>query len=139
MMPTPKTATDAILVVCPSSHSSSALSGILQRAPIPVTVLHSQDCEQAVTRLAAARVAVVICETSLPDGTWKDLLEYLHRVNASSVLVVTSEVADESLWAEVLNLGGYDVLAQPFDSEEVTRVVRSAVMASSRELQRRPA
>jgi len=53
------------------------------------------------------------------------------RLRASSVLVVTSKLADESLWAEVLNLGGDDVLAQPFDHEEVTRVVRSAVRASS--------
>jgi len=52
-------------------------------------------------------------------------------VRASSVLVVTSKFPDESLWAEVLNLGGYDVLAQPFDREEVTRVVRSAVRSSS--------
>ena len=55
----------------------------------------------------------------------------LARAKASSVLVVTSRIADEWLWAEVLNLGGYDVLAQPFDREEVTRVVRSAVRASS--------
>ena len=30
------------------------------------------------------------------------------------------------LWAEVLNLGGYDVLAQPFDELEVRRVVALA-------------
>jgi DNA-binding response OmpR family regulator len=53
------------------------------------------------------------------------------------VLVVTSNVADESLWAEVLNLGGYDVLAQPFDGEEVARVIGSAVRASSDQSRRR--
>jgi hypothetical protein len=73
----------------------------------------------------------VICETPLPDGSWKDLLACMARARASSVLVVTSQITDEWLWAEVLNLRGYDVLAQPFDCEEVTRVVRSAVRASS--------
>src|SRR5258707_607458 len=131
MTPALKTAADAILVVAPSSQSPTALSGILRQSPIPVTVLHSPDYKQAVTHLAASRVSVVICEASLPDGSWKDLLEYLVRIKAQSLLVVTSNVADDSLWAEVLNLGGYDVLAQPFDGEEVTRVVRSAVMASS--------
>jgi hypothetical protein len=62
----------------------------------------------------------VICERSLPDGEWKDLLGKTPR------LIVTSYAADESLWAEVLNLGGYDVLAQPFDEQEVRRVVALA-------------
>ena len=41
-------------------------------------------------------------------------------------VIVTAAISDEALWAEVLNLGGYDVLAQPFDSIEVSRVVSSA-------------
>ncbi len=50
----------------------------------------------------------------------------LHELDGLRVrpnLIVTSRLADEGLWAEVLNLGGYDVLAQPFDAEEVYRVV----------------
>jgi len=35
-------------------------------------------------------------------------------------------MADDALWAEVLNLGGYNVLAKPFDSREVFRVVGNA-------------
>jgi len=42
-------------------------------------------------------------------------------------LIVTSNAGDEALWAEGLNLGGYDVLAQPFDQSEVARVMTSAV------------
>jgi len=41
-------------------------------------------------------------------------------------LVVASRTADDRLWAEVLNIGGYDVLAQPFDSDEVSRVIAAA-------------
>jgi hypothetical protein len=40
--------------------------------------------------------------------------------------VVTSRTADDYLWAEVLNVGGYDVLAQPLERDEVERVVASA-------------
>jgi DNA-binding response OmpR family regulator len=39
---------------------------------------------------------------------------------------VTSRTADECLWAEVLNLGGYDVLAKPFNSNEFIQVVSTA-------------
>ena len=75
---------------------------------------------EACGHLSNAGNPVVICEKSLPDGEWKDLLGKTPR------LIVTSHAADEALWAEVLNLGGYDVLAQPFDEQEVRRVVTMA-------------
>ncbi len=42
-------------------------------------------------------------------------------------MIVASRVTDEALWAEVLNLGGYDVLVQPFDRTEVLRVTDAAL------------
>src|SRR5215831_5025639 len=129
MMPTAQIATETVLVVAPSQNRT-ALSGMLEGGTSPVTILHSADCEQALGHLIDSRISVVICEALLPDGNWKDLAR-MASAQASPVLVVTCNVADESLWAEVLNLGGYDVLAQPFDREEVARVVRSAVRASS--------
>jgi DNA-binding NtrC family response regulator len=133
----PKAATDTVLVVSPSFNLTAALSRILEDGASPIAVLHSPDCEQALEHLTNSKISVVISETLLPDGSWKDLLAFIWQIEASSVLVVTSKLADESLWAEVLNLGGYDVLAQPFDGEEVTRVVRSAARASSDHPRRR--
>ena len=135
MLPTHEAAAATVLVVSPSMNRS--LSGILEGAFCPLTVLHSPDCGRALPHLTESMISVVICDALLTDGSWKDLLAYIGQVGAPSVLVVTSKLADESLWAEVLNLGGYDVLAQPFDREEVTRVVRSAVRASSDPRRRR--
>ena len=45
-----------------------------------------------------------------------------------------SRLADEALWAEVLNLGGYDLLASPFDPIEVDRVVTLAWEFRAREV-----
>jgi DNA-binding response OmpR family regulator len=135
MLATPEAAIENVLVVSPSLNR--ALSGILEGTSCKLTVLHSPDCEQALAHLTQSMISVVICEALLPDGSWKDLLEHIRHGRASPVLVVTSQLADESLWAEVLNLGGYDVLAQPFDREEVTRVVRSAARASSDSCSRR--
>jgi hypothetical protein len=47
-------------------------------------------------------------------------------------LIVSSRLADDRLWAEVLNLGGYDVLARPFNRVEVIRVVQAAWRAWNR-------
>src|SRR5262249_1900637 len=135
---TAQAATETVLVVSPSVNRTVALIGMLEAGSSPVAVLHSQDCEHASAHLLDSKISVVICEALLPDGSWKDLLARMDVAKASPVLVVTSNVADESLWAEVLNLGGYDVLAQPFDREEVARVVTSAVRASSGQSHLRP-
>jgi DNA-binding response OmpR family regulator len=71
-------------------------------------------------------VPVLICAADLIDGTWRDLLDETGGIENAPLLIVTSRLADDALWAEVLNLGGYNVLAQPFDSREVFRVVGNA-------------
>jgi len=71
-------------------------------------------------------VHVVIARRDMPDGSWRELLRHLRRLMRPPLLIVTSRTADEHLWAEVLNLGGYDVLAQPFEREEMVRVIASA-------------
>jgi DNA-binding response OmpR family regulator len=54
------------------------------------------------------------------------VLEELGHLPEAPLLIVTSRLADEHLWAEVLNLGGYDVLMKPFDRLEVLRVISLA-------------
>jgi len=71
-------------------------------------------------------VPVVLSDSDLPDGNWRDLLADLEKSPRPPQLVVTSALADEYLWAEVLNLGGCDVLLKPFDSLEVLRVFNHA-------------
>jgi len=69
---------------------------------------------------------VVISDCLLPDGRWNDLLLDLRRQAVEPLLIVASRLADDRLWAEVLNLGGYDVLAMSFRAEEVLRSVSLA-------------
>jgi DNA-binding response OmpR family regulator len=71
-------------------------------------------------------IPVVIAERALPLGDWKDLFTALQLLPHRPLLVVTSRLADEHLWAEVLNLGGHDVLAKPFQMAEVQRALESA-------------
>jgi response regulator RpfG family c-di-GMP phosphodiesterase len=81
---------------------------------------HSLEC------LGKNAVQVVIAESDLPAWNWKRILSDLRRLAPAPQLVVTSRTADDYLWAEVLNVGGYDVLPQPLEREEVERVVASA-------------
>lgn len=47
-------------------------------------------------------------------------------LSAPPNLIVSSRLADARLWVEVLNLGGFNVLVTPFETEEVLRVTFAA-------------
>ena len=90
--------------------------------------------EEARTALRTRGFKAVISEKHLADGhCWKDILSETQTLTPSPQLIVTDRLADEALWAEVLNLGGYDVLIRPFDTTEVRRTVSMACRFWERE------
>jgi DNA-binding NtrC family response regulator len=89
---------------------------------------HEVQCVRDVVQfLSERRAAVILCHCCFADGTWRDLVDCISGRPCPPRLVVTSELTDDLLWAEVLNLGGYDVIAQPFRESEVVRTLTSAV------------
>ncbi len=89
-------------------------------------LFEARDRNRAIECLDSNPVQVVIAESDVPNWNWKRVLSDLRNRAKPPQLVVTSRQADESLWSEVLNVGGYDVMAQPLDSHEVERVISSA-------------
>jgi len=83
-------------------------------------------CQQALDFLDGHHASVVLSEPELSDGSWRDLLHGMASLSAPPSLIISSRLADHHLWAEVLNLGGFDVLMTPFEEEEVLRVTGSA-------------
>lgn len=69
---------------------------------------------------------VVISDRRLPDACWQDVLGELHQRDLAPPLIVSSRLADEEMWGEVLHCGGYDLLAMPFQAQEVVRSVSLA-------------
>ncbi|HYI92688.1 MAG TPA: response regulator [Bryobacteraceae bacterium] len=76
---------------------------------------------EAVEALKDQNIGVVIANRQLPDGTWDDLLQSLRLQRNAARLIVCSPAADTRFWAQVLSMGGYDVLATPFERAEVLR------------------
>ena len=70
--------------------------------------------------------SIVVCERDLSPGTWQHALAETFKLPAPPPLIVSSRLADDFLWAEALNLGVYDVLAKPFNAQEVVRVLHLA-------------
>ena len=114
----------SILLVSPCTEDLSSLRGILPHGDW--NLHHVGDCREAAEHLHEHGASVVICDRDLPDGDWKDLLQQTSAMPSQPLLLVVSRHADEGLWAEVLNLGGYDVLLKPFDRSEVLRVISMA-------------
>jgi hypothetical protein len=82
--------------------------------------------ESAVGLFRDPRTRIVLCERDVKPNGWKGVLAILDTLAAPPLLIVTSRLADESLWSEALNLGAHDVLAKPFDAREVIRVLSLA-------------
>jgi len=122
----------AVLSVSPAEEDHFYLQSILsnpQRTLYPdmlFSMTAKSTSSAAKGALKQGRISIVVCEYNLSPGSWMELLEFLDVMPAPPPLIVTSRVADERMWAEVLNLGGYDVLARPLNSEEVIRTITSA-------------
>ncbi len=112
-------------IVVLDSEDCYVLSGILGEE---YRVIGVQNIPQMRGAVRNAGSPVMMCEARTAAGNWRDALEIAQAEGAP--LIVCNRLADEHLWVEVLNEGGYDVLAKPFVREEVWRVVESAARAA---------
>jgi len=110
-----------VLFVSPYVQDANSLAEMLDEGS---TVVHASSLRDAFSRLRAANFGVVLTEAKLDDGNWLDLLELTRR--SGTELVVTDAWADAQFWAMAINMGAYDMLAQPFHGTEVRRVLASA-------------
>ena len=114
----------AVLAVIPNDADRDALRGLFRQSNWLLSFTSS--IAETIRSLKKAPVSVVLCDRDLRDGSWKDLLAAMGTLSRPPRLVVTSRLADAPLWAEALNLGCHDVLAQPFRASELFRVLNFA-------------
>jgi DNA-binding response OmpR family regulator len=113
------------MAILPSQEDRFRLSEIFQHSRWHLDL--SRCLSDARALLNEVHIGVVLTDCHLPDGGWKDVLHELQRRRQTAPpLIVVSRLADERLWAEVLNLSGYDVLATPFRPDEVLWSISSA-------------
>src|SRR5262245_37364876 len=107
----------SVLFVTPYPRDVRLLAQMLEESSI--AVIHAESVKVARGKLSEETVGVVLTESKLEDGNWLDVLE-LARPWGTHV-VVTDAWADAPFWATAINLGAYDLLAQPFRRTEVRR------------------
>jgi DNA-binding response OmpR family regulator len=110
--------TVSVLSISGSEADQAELGRIL--GPLQWRVACAPTRADAVGMMRNGDFSVVVCDRDLSDGTWKDILSASRQQSRPSCVIVTTAVSqDAGLWSEVLNLGGYDVLAKPFQDREV--------------------
>ena len=111
-----------VLFVSPYPQDARSLAQMLGDVSLPL--IHALSLKEAASKLETDNFQVVLTEATLEDGTWLDVLQL--ALSLDTELVVTHPWADARFWAEAINLGAYDLLAQPFSGTEVQRVLSSA-------------
>ena len=113
-----------ILFVSGHPDDARRLSRMLHS--LPLTVEHVENLQQAHAKLQQDDYGVILTEAALPDGTWLDAIHLARQCPQELEVIVTDPQADARFWAEVLNLGAFDLLAQPFYEPEVRRILHNA-------------
>jgi two-component system, NtrC family, response regulator PilR len=109
-----------------SGHQEDARRLAQMLHSLPLSLDHAGSLRQARAELHRNHYQVVLTEAALPDGNWLDALHLARECPTPLEVIVTDAQADARLWTEALNLGAYDLLAQPFYEPEVRRILHNA-------------
>jgi DNA-binding NtrC family response regulator len=124
-----RTMRSRILFIPGHREDARTLSRMLQN--LPLVVEHVGSLQLARTMLRQGEYAVILTEATLPDGGWMDVLHLARECPLEVEVIVTDPQADARLWAEALNMGAYDLLAQPYYQPEVSRILYNACSRST--------
>ena len=112
------------LLVMPQERRSRLLTHLTD---LDATILTAASCGEAARLLRdEPGVRLVLTDLSLPDGSWFDVLSRVGDARHDAKVVVCAHLADERLWTQVLEAGGFDVLVEPYQDREVHRILCAA-------------
>ncbi len=69
---------------------------------------------------------LVFTDTTLPDGTWKNVLALAANAREPVHVIVVAPFVDPKLYLEVLESGAFDFIVPPFLVSDLAHIVRCA-------------
>jgi hypothetical protein len=88
-------------------------------------VWRANSAAEARATLKRVPVQVLLCQHTLHDGTWLDLLNAAEECDPPAAMVVVAK-PDDRTWAEVLSNGAYELLPLPCSAPELYALVPMA-------------
>jgi FixJ family two-component response regulator len=75
--------------------------------------------EDAAAALKTAAVPIMLFDRDAADCTWREKMTGLAKSRRNACVILLSNVSDQYLWEEVVQHGGFDLLARPFRKEQL--------------------
>jgi len=113
-----------LVAVTQNPDESAALRQIAANYGWTISIVESSDAAVAV--LNEQPTPLVICDRDLPGEAWRDVLAKIAAQPQAVCVLLASSVVDDYLWRQVIRHHGYDVVAKPFQPEELRRAVTFA-------------
>ncbi len=113
----------SVLWVSGEQRTDLALRKVLSDAGMGVRV--AQSCAEVRQMLwDFGAPDVMFCDTSLPDGTWSDVLALASRGTCPIPVIVLSRVCDINLCIKVLEEGAVDFIVPPFYGSDISHLFK---------------
>jgi len=92
-----------------------------------IDLLTASNCKEACAVLGSHRaIHVVITDRQLPDGDWRRLVMEAARSCPRAQAIICSRQVDYNFWIDALEGGAYDVFVEPYQADEIRRILESA-------------
>ncbi|WP_298167794.1 response regulator transcription factor [Novosphingobium sp.] len=122
------TGTTVVLVVDDEASIRRLLRRALERQDY--RVIEAGNARETVAALAIDHPEVVLLDLGLPDRDGLELVPVIKRTGTALLVVSARDATEEKVAA--LDLGADDYITKPFDTEEVTARVRTALRHRAR-------
>ncbi|MBI3933899.1 MAG: hypothetical protein HY316_04350 [Acidobacteria bacterium] len=114
-----------VLLVMPQGRRERMLRFLSDQA---IEIFVADSVRDAQEKLAGpAKYDLAFVDSELPDGSWRDVLQFVFATHANCEMVVCSRCGDERLWAEVIQCGAFDLVPEPLERQEILRIMHSAL------------
>ncbi len=104
-----------LFIVTSRPEDMAELASLLEETPWEL-IDASQDPSAS---LKAAAVPILLFDRDTAGACWQVSMRRLVKSRRGVCVVLLSNVSDQYLWDEVVQHGGFDLLARPFRKEQV--------------------
>ena len=114
-----------VLLILPAHRRSTLLK---QLEGDRLQIFEASNIHEAQRQLSGqTSYDLLLTDSELPDGSWQDVWQFVQDSPRPCEMIVCPRCGDEELWAEVLQCGGYDLLVEPYEPNEVHRIIENAL------------
>jgi len=106
-----------LLIVTSRTEDVEELRSLLRETPWEL--VDASRMEDPAVALKGAPVPILLFDRDTAGASWQVAMKRLIKSRRGVCVVLLSSVADQYLWDEVVQHGGFDLLTRPFRKEQV--------------------